>query len=59
MHGTMSLNFIDAKQAKYIYTTIRISKGNCIGNFAVNKYLHTVASGWIFINTELRFTERA
>jgi len=22
-------------------------------NFAVNKYLHTVASGWIFINTEL------
>ena len=23
----------------------------------VNKYLHTVASGWIFINTELRCTE--
>jgi len=23
------------------------------GDFAVNKYLHTVASGWIFINIEL------
>ena len=23
----------------------------------VNKYLHTVASGWIFINIELRCTE--
>ena len=22
-------------------------------DFAVNKYLHTVASGWIFINTKL------
>ena len=26
-------------------------------DFAVNKYLHTVASGWIFINIELRCTE--
>jgi len=26
-------------------------------NFAVNKYLRTVASGWIFINIELRCTE--
>jgi len=40
-----------------IYTTIRTLKGNCIGDFAVNKYLHTVASGWIFMNIELRCTE--
>jgi len=26
--------------------------------FAVNKYLHTVASGWIFIHIELRCMER-
>jgi len=26
---------------------------NMYSDFAVNKYLHTVASGWIFINTEL------
>ena len=26
-------------------------------DFAVNKYLHTVASGWNFINIELRCTE--
>ena len=26
-------------------------------DFAVNKYLRTVASGWIFINIDLRFTE--
>ena len=30
---------------------------NMYSDFAVNKYLHTVASGWIFINTELRCTE--
>jgi len=30
---------------------------NMWGDFAVNKYLHTVASGWILINTELRCTE--
>ena len=28
-----------------------------LSDFAVNKYLHTVVSGWIFINTELRCTE--
>jgi len=26
---------------------------NMLSDFAVNKYLHTVASGWTFINTEL------
>jgi len=26
-------------------------------HFAVNKYLHTVVSGWIFNNIELRRTE--
>jgi len=26
---------------------------NMYSDFAVNKYLHTVASGWIFINIEL------
>jgi len=26
---------------------------NMQSDFAVNKYLHTVASGWIFINIEL------
>jgi len=25
---------------------------NMYSSFAVNKYLHTVASGWIFINTK-------
>ena len=30
---------------------------NMWSSFAVNKYLHTVASGWIFINIELRWTE--
>jgi len=30
---------------------------NMYSDFAVNKYLHTVASGWIFINIELRCTE--
>jgi len=25
--------------------------------FVLNKYLHTVAFGWIFINIELRCTE--
>jgi len=30
---------------------------NMQSDFAVNKYLHTVASGWIFINIELRCTE--
>ena len=25
---------------------------NMYSDFAVNEYLHTVASGWIFINTE-------
>jgi len=30
---------------------------NMYSSFAVNKYLHTVASGWIFINIELRCTE--
>ena len=28
-----------------------------LDQFAVNKYLHTVASGWISINIELRCTE--
>ena len=26
---------------------------NMYSDFAVNKYLHTVASGWVFINIEL------
>jgi hypothetical protein len=30
---------------------------NMYSDFAVNKYLHTVASGWIFINIELLCTE--
>jgi len=30
---------------------------NMYSDFAVNKYLHTVASSWIFINTELWCTE--
>jgi len=30
---------------------------NMESDFAVNKYMHTVASGWIFINNELRCTE--
>ena len=30
---------------------------NMSSDFAVNKYLDTVASGWIFINSELRCTE--
>ena len=30
---------------------------NMYSDSAVNKYLRTVASGWIFINTELRCTE--
>ena len=30
---------------------------NMYSDFAVNKYLHTVASCWIFINIELRCTE--
>jgi len=30
---------------------------NMYSDVAVNKYLHTVASGWIFINIELRCTE--
>jgi len=30
---------------------------NMQSDSAVNKYLHTVASGWIFINIELRCTE--
>ena len=30
---------------------------NMWSSFAVNKYLHTVVSGWIFINNELRCTE--
>ena len=30
---------------------------NMYSDFAVNKYLHTVIYGWIFINIELRCTE--
>jgi len=30
---------------------------NMYSDFAVNKYLHTVAYGWIFINIESRCTE--
>ena len=30
---------------------------NMYSGFAVNKYLHTVESGWIFINIKLRCTE--
>ena len=30
---------------------------NLYSSFAVNKYLHTVASGWIFIRIETRCTE--
>ena len=30
---------------------------NMLSDYAVNKYLRLVASGWIFINTELRCTE--
>ena len=30
---------------------------NMLNSFAVNNYLHTVASGWIFILIELRCTE--
>jgi len=32
-------------------------KRNCIGDFSVNKYLHTVAPCWIFMNIELRCME--
>jgi len=30
---------------------------NMYSDFAVNKYLHTLLSGWTFINIELRCTE--
>jgi len=30
---------------------------NMQSDFAVNKNLHNIASGWIFINIELRYTE--
>ena len=30
---------------------------NMYSDFAVNKYLHTAASGWIFIDIDLRCTE--
>jgi len=32
---------------------------NMYSDFAVNKYLHTVASGWIFINTQFVSNYRA
>jgi len=34
-----------------------VTPETCKSDFAVNKYLHTVASGWIFINIELRCME--
>jgi len=34
-----------------------LQRGRSSSDFAVNKYLHTVASGWIFINIELRCTK--
>jgi len=40
----------------YCKATLHVS-GVALSSFAVNKYLHTVASGWIFINIELRRTE--
>jgi len=33
------------------YADIYLLQRHC--DFAVNKYLHTVASGWIFINIEV------
>jgi len=35
----------------------RCDTRNMYSDFVVNKYLHTTASGWIFINTELWCTE--
>ena len=34
-----------------------VTPETCRVTIAVNKYLHTVASGWIFINIELRCTD--
>jgi len=38
-------------------TSLQRDTRNMYSDFAVNKYLHTVASSWIFINIELRCTE--
>ena len=49
----------DATVCRYLFTAkslymFRVSQHP---KHVVNKYLHTVASGWIFNNTELRCTE--
>jgi len=44
----------------YCKVTLHVSGVTALiirSDFAVNKYLHTVASGWIFINIALRCTE--
>jgi hypothetical protein len=55
----------DATVSRYLFTAeslymFRVSQHPLSGvlkTVNANKYLHTVASGWIFINIELRCTE--
>jgi len=52
----------DATVCRYLFTAKSLHVSGAVtpetcSDFAVNKYLHTVASGWIFINIELRCTE--